>query len=70
MLTYLLKILTLATFSFIVIFFYYFTNKAHLENFDGYFSYVIIISIIYGVYKFFQLEFNEKKVEFSPFKIL
>ena len=70
MISYLLKILILALFSFTVIFFYYFWNKAHIENFDGYLSYVIIISIIYAIYKYAQLEFsNDWKAKFSLLKI-
>ena len=70
MVSYLLKILTLALFSFVVIFFYYFWNKAHLENFDWYLSYIVIISIIYGIYKYFQVELNDDwKARFSLMKI-
>jgi hypothetical protein len=70
MVSYLLKILVLALFSFTIIFFYYFWNKAHIENFDGYLSYIIIMSIIYAIYKYFQLEFSENnKVKFSLMKI-
>jgi len=70
MVSYLLKILVLALFSFNIIYFYYFWNKAHLENFDGYLSYVIIISIIYAVYKYFQLELSDDwKARFSLMKI-
>lgn len=70
MVSYLLKILALAIFSFIVIFFYYFTNNSHVENFDWYFPYIVIIWIIYAVYKYFQLEKNDDKVEFSLLKII
>lgn len=71
MVSYLLKIFTLAIFSFIVIYFYYFVYPNHIENFDGYLFYIIIISIIYGIYKFFQLEFNKDwKAKFSLLKIL
>ena len=70
MVSYLLKILVLALFSFTIIFFYYFWNKAHLENFDGYLSYIIIISIIYSIYKYVQLEFSDDwKARFSLMKI-
>ncbi len=70
MVSYLLKILTLAFFSFVVIYFYYFVYPNHFSNFDGYLSYIVIISIIYGVYKYFQLEFNDDwKAKFSLLKI-
>ncbi len=70
MIAYLVKILVLALFSFVVIYYYYFTNSAHIENFDWYISYVIIIWIIYSIYKFFQLEFSDKKASFTPIKLL
>gem|GEM_PF-2927051 len=43
MVSYLLKVLALAIFSFIIIYFYYFTNSAHIENFNGYWIYVLIV---------------------------
>jgi len=70
MISYLLKILTLAIFSFIIIYFYYFSNWGiHTESFDWYLVYVVIVWIIYSIYKFFQLEISEKKASFSLFKI-
>ncbi len=69
MLNYLIKTLILAVFSFIVIFFYYFGDVSHVENFDWYISYIIIVWIIYSVYKYFQLELSEEKAEFSLIKI-
>ena len=69
MVPYLLKTLVLAVFSFVIIYFYYFSSTIHIENFDWYLLYITIMWVIYGVYKFFQLEFSEKKAEFSLFKI-
>ena len=43
MVSYLLKTLILAVFSFIIIYFYYTSNSAHVENFDGYLPYIIVI---------------------------
>lgn len=69
MLWYLIKTLILTVFSFVIIYFYYFTNSSHIENFDWYLSYIIIIWIIYAIYKYFQFEFSEKKASFSFAKI-
>ncbi len=69
MVNYLLKTLVLVIFSLIISYFYY-LNPAHIENFDWYLSYIIIIWIIYWIYKFFQFEFSDEKVSFSLFKIL
>ncbi len=70
MINYLLKILALAIFSFIIIYFYYSSNPAHIENFDGYILYIILIGLFYGIYKYLQLEFSEKEASFSLLKIL
>ena len=70
MVSYLLKVLALAIFSFIIIYFYYFTNSAHIENFNGYWIYVLIVWVIYAVYKFFQFELSDKKASFSLLKVL
>lgn len=70
MVSYLLKTLVFVVFSLIIAYFYYFWNSAHIENFDWYLPYVIIIWIIYSVYKYIQLEFSDNKASFSLFKIL
>ena len=66
---YLLKLLVLTVFSFIIIYFYYFAFPVHQENFDWYISYIIIVWIIYWVYKYFQSLSLDNKVHFSPLKI-
>jgi len=70
MFDYLLKTLILLIFSFFIIFSYYFWNSAHIENFDWYISYIVIIWLIYWCYKFFQIELSEKIASFSMLKIL
>lgn len=70
MINYLFKTLILAVFSFVIIYFYYFSNSLHIENFDWYLPYLVVAWIIYGIYKYFQLEISEKKASFSFFKIL
>lgn len=69
MVNYLIKTLILAVFSFVIIYFYYFGNSLHIENFDWYLPYLIVVWIIYAIYKYFQFEFSEKKAEFSLLKI-
>ena len=69
MISYLIKLFVLIVFSALIIFFYY-SNWAHIENFNWYLPYVISMWIIYWVYKFFQLQSLEKKVSFTPIKIL
>ena len=69
MLSYLLKTLVLMLFSFVIVYFYYFSSTIHIENFDGYMVYWIIIGVIYAVYKFFQFELSEKKAVYTPLKI-
>lgn len=70
MIAYLSKTLLFVIFSLFIAYNYYFSNSTHIENFDWYAIYVIIIWIIYSVYKFFQLEFSDKIASFSLFKIL
>lgn len=65
MVSYLLKIFALLLFSFFILFNFYFVFPNHNENFDGYLWYVIIISIIYAVYKYFQLEVSKEKAIIS-----
>ena len=68
MLSYLLKIWVMLLFSAVVIFFYYW-NKAHIENFDWYFIYFLIVWIYYWIYKFFNLFNYKEKISFTPFEI-
>ena len=69
MISYLIKILILTVFSFIIAYLYYFTNSAHIENFNWYLYYIIIIFIIWSFYKYFQLESNKNQVKISSIKI-
>ncbi|MDD3793683.1 MAG: hypothetical protein PHI37_02640 [Candidatus Gracilibacteria bacterium] len=61
MLSYLLKIFALLLFSFFILFNYYFVFPEHINNFDGYLSYIVIIGIIYSIYKYFQLDYSKDK---------
>lgn len=70
MISYLLKIFALLLFSFFILFNFYFVFPNHNENFDWYLSYVIIISIIYAIYKYFQLEVSKEKAIISFSSIL
>lgn len=65
MLSYLLKIFALLLFSFFILFNYYFVFPSHIKDFDWYLIYVIIVSIIYSVYKYFQLEISKEKAIIS-----
>jgi hypothetical protein len=71
MINYLFKILIFLGFSSIVIYNYYF-QSGHIENFDGYFPYLITVGILYGVYKYIQVNFSSKKdiATFTPLTIL
>ena len=69
MVSYLLKIFVLVLFSFFIISSFYWV-PAHQENFDWYLLYIVIISIIYSIYKYVQLEFSQNgKTIFTPFKL-
>lgn len=70
MVNFLLKILITVIFSFLIIFYYYWSNPTHVEKFDGYLIYVLIVWIIYGIYKFFQISWKKEKVEFNLLSIL
>jgi hypothetical protein len=70
MVSYLFKTLILTVFSFIVIYFYYFWSSIHIENFDWYLPYLVVVWIIYSIYKYFQFEISEKKASFWLLKIL
>ncbi len=70
MIAYLLKTLVFVLFGSFIAYSYYSWNLAHIENFDWYTSYIIIIWIIYSIYKFVQLEFSDNKASFSLLKIL
>ena len=70
MVLYLLKIFVLLLFSFFILFNFYFVFPNHNENFDWYLGYVIIISIIYAVYKYFQLEVSKEKAIIKAFFFL
>lgn len=65
MLLYLLKIFSLLLFSFFILFNYYFVFPNHSENFDWYMSLFIVISIIYAIYKYFQLNISKDKAIIS-----
>lgn len=69
MLGYLSKILLLFIFSLFVIHQYYFQYN-HIENFDGYFVYLIIIGVIYWVYKYLQINNKSENVSYSFLEIL
>ncbi len=68
MISYLIKLFVLIVFSVLIIFFYY-SSWAHIENFDWYVPYIISIGAIYGIYKFFQINSLENKINFTPIKI-
>ncbi|MDD3645890.1 MAG: hypothetical protein PHH06_00620 [Candidatus Gracilibacteria bacterium] len=70
MVNYLLKVLALIVFSFVVIFIYYMPSLGHVENFDGYMSYAVIMLVIYSIYKYYQISFGGDKVKFSLVGIL
>lgn len=70
MISYLVKILTLLSFSFYIIYHYYFKYTFHIENFDGYFIYTLIVWFIYIIYKSVQLLTWKDKVVFTPLSIL
>lgn len=71
MLWYLFKMLFLIVFSGLIIWVYYNTQWGiHKENFDWYVYYFLTIWIIYGVYKYFQIEYNQQTAYFSPLKII
>lgn len=65
MVNYLLKTLALIVFSFIIIFIYYMPSLGHVENFDGYLSYAVIMIVIYAIYKYYQVNFAWERVRFS-----
>ena len=70
MISYLLKIFTLIIFSWIIIFYYY-SNGAHVQNFDWYLPYIVSVLIVYWIYKFFSLSGTliEVKKTFTPLQI-
>ncbi len=70
MISYLVKIFILLAFSFFVIYNYYFWAWSHVENFDWYLPYIIIMWIIYGIYKFLQLDLLAQKQSFSLLRII
>ena len=71
MINYLIKLFILTLFSFIIIYFYYSWNKAHVENFDWYLSYILIVWVIYAIYKYIQTTFSLwLRTYFTPFKII
>lgn len=70
MVSYLFKTLILTVFSFVVIYFYYFSSSIHIENFNWYLPYLLVVWIIYSIYKYFQFESSEKKASLSLIKIL
>ena len=55
-------------FSALIIFNYYW-NKAHIENFDWYFVYIVWLFIFYWVYKSFQIYSLKDKINFTPIKL-
>lgn len=67
---YLIKLFITLIFSFVIIYFYYTGNNAHIENFDWYISYILIIWIIYWMYKYFQIYIWWKTVRISLFAIV
>lgn len=69
MVNYLWKLLILIVFAWIIIYNYYVKFPVHIEKFDWYMSYIIIISIIYWIYKFFTIKFNKEKVVFTPLEL-
>lgn len=68
MLSYLYKILILVLFSLYIIYLYY-NIPFHVENFDGYFTYVAILVFIFSIYKYIQIDKWWNKVVFTPFNI-
>jgi len=68
MINYLLKIWVLLVFSAIIIFYYY-SNWAHIENFDWYLLYILPIALFYWIYKYTSLCWHQEKVRFTPFII-
>ncbi|PID86386.1 hypothetical protein CSB08_00165 [Candidatus Gracilibacteria bacterium] len=66
---YLAKLLILIVFSFVIIYYYYYVFPVHIENFDGYLPYVLVLLLIYGVYKFFTIKLSKTRVRFSPFSL-
>ena len=69
MVNYLIKLLILSVFSFIIIFYYY-SNGRHIENFDWYTWYTLIMFVIYWIYKYIQYLNNINwKTFFTPLKI-
>lgn len=70
MIWYLFKILALLIFSFVVLVSYYFVFPWHVEDFNWYFSYFIVIWIIYWIYKYFQLNKSSEVAIFTPLKIV
>lgn len=70
MINYLLKIFALLLFSFFILFNFYFVFPWHVENFDWYLSYIIIVWIIYAIYKYFQLDVSKEKAIISMNTIL
>lgn len=70
MISYLLKIFVLVLFWSFIAYSYYYVYPWHIENFNWYLVYIIIIWIIYWIYKFFQISFYNKKASFSPVSIL
>ncbi len=69
MLQYLFKLLILLVFSLVIIYFYYFAYPVHNLNFDWYSSYIVILLVVFWIYKYFQVLYSWSKIYFSPLKI-
>ena len=68
MVHYLFKVLILVVFSAFIIFSYYYWNPSHIESFDWYLPYIIVMIFSYGAYKTIQVLFTQEngKVQFNP----
>lgn len=69
MLSYLFKLLFLVLFAFLVIFTYYYKFNFHLESFNAYTSYVVVMILFYFFYKGYNYILNKKEVSFTPIKL-
>lgn len=69
MLSYLFKLLFLVLFSFIVIFTYYYKFSFHIESFQWYTWYIIIMMLVYFFYKWYNYILNKKELIFTPIKL-
>lgn len=66
MVNYLSKLLILVIFSFIIIYNYYYVFPVHMENFNGYLPYILILWVIYWIYKVFTIKLCKEKISFTP----